>query len=66
MKGYEIRFCIYAEDEQEAEEARNAIVSFITEHAQQGRAVTGNKIAEALKHWKDNVIVRNKIIHYLK
>jgi hypothetical protein len=66
MKGYEIKFCIYAESEQEAEDARQAIVGFIDEHAQQGRAVTGKKIADAVGHWKDNVIVRNKIINYFK
>ena len=66
MKGYEIKFCIYAENEQEAEEGRRAIVDFITEHAREGRAVTGRKIAGILPRWKDNVIVRNKIINYLK
>ena len=66
MKGYEIKFCVYAEDEHEAEDARTAIVGFINEHAQQGRAVTGRKIADAVNGWKDNVIVRNRIINYLK
>ena len=66
MRGYEIKFCIYAENEQEATDARNAIVGFINEHAQQGRAVTGRKIADVLGKWKDNAIVRNRIINYLK
>ena len=66
MKGYEIKFNIYAENEQEVEKARKAIVCFIAEHAQQGRAVTGKKIADAVCHWKDNVIVRNKIINHFK
>ena len=66
MQGYEIKFHIYAESEQEAEEARQAIVGFINEHAQQGRAVTGKKIADIVGRWKDNVIVRNKIINYFK
>ena len=66
MSGYEIKFCIYAENEQEAEEARNAIIGFINEHAQQGRAVSGRKITDAISRWKDNIIVRNRIINYLK
>lgn len=66
MKGYEIKFYIYAESQEEADEARKAIVDFIGEHAQQGRAVTGRKIVEALSHWKDNVIVRNRIINHFK
>ena len=66
MKGYEIRFCIYAESEQEAEEARQSIVSFIDEHARHGRAVTGRKIADAVARWKDNAIVRTKIMNYFR
>ena len=66
MKGYEIRFNIYADNPGEAEEARKAIVEFITEHALQGRAVTGKKIAEAVRGWKNNVIVKNRIINYFK
>lgn len=66
MKGYEIKFNIYAESEQEAEDARKAIIGFINEHAQQGRAVTGRKIADAIAHWKDNIIVRNRIINHFK
>jgi len=65
MQGYEIKFNIYADSEEEAAVARNAIVGFINEHATQGRAVTGRKIAEALGRWKDNPLVRNKIIQYL-
>ena len=66
MKGYEIKFCIYADSEQEADDARQAIVSFISEHAHAGRAVTGRKIVDAINRWKDNIIVRNRIINFLK
>ena len=66
MKGYEIKFNIYAEDENEANEARTAIIGFITEHAQAGRAGTGKKITTALSNWKSNAIVKNRIINYLK
>lgn len=66
MKGYEIKFNIYAESEQEAEDARLALVGFISEHAQAGRAVTGKKIAEAVKNWKGNALIRQRIINYFK
>lgn len=66
MKGYEIKFNIYAENEQEAEDARKSIAEFISEHARNGRAVTGRKITDALSRWKDNIIVRNHIIKYFK
>ena len=64
MQGYEIRFNLYAENEQEATEARNAIVGFISTMARQGRAVTGRKIAEAVTRWDRNSFVKNKIIEF--
>ena len=66
MKGYNIQFQIYADSELEAENAKKAIVSFIGELANCGRAVTGSKIAEALPRWKDNVLVRNRIMEFFK
>ena len=64
MKGYPITFNIYAESEQEAEEARMAIVAFIGEHAKHGRAVTGRKIAQAVSNWDKNLLVKNQIIKF--
>jgi hypothetical protein len=64
MKGFPITFNIYAESEQEAEEARMAIVAFIGEHAKHGRAVTGRKIAEAVSNWDKNLLVKNQIIKF--
>ena len=66
MKGYEIKFHIYADSEEEAKRAESAIKMFINQHAMAGRAVTGNKIAEALPKWESNPIVRNRIINYFK
>lgn len=65
LKGYEIKFNIYAEDEREAEMARQAIIGFIAQHARQGRAVTGSKVAEAVSNWERNPFVKNQIIKYL-
>ena len=64
MQGYEIKFNIYAESDQEVEEARSAIIGFINQHAQQGRAVTAHKVADAVRNWESNPIVKNKIIKY--
>ena len=66
LQGIPITFCVYAADEQEAQAARQAIVKFIGDHAQHGRAVTGRKIADALSRWDKNPIVRNHIINYFK
>ena len=66
MKGYEIKFNVYADSEAEADDARKAIVDFIAEHASHGRAVTGRKLAEAVRGWKNKPIVRNRIISYFR
>ena len=63
---YAINFEIYAHSPPEAEDARMAIIAFIGLHAQQGRAVTGEKIAKALANWDQNPFVKNKIIEYFK
>ena len=65
MKGFEIKFNIYAESKEEAAEAREAIIGFITENAQAGRAVSASKITKAVSMWKSNVFIKNRIIDYL-
>lgn len=66
MEGYEIKFKIYAKDAEEAARAEAAIKGFINHHATMGRAVTGDKITEAVNNWQRNPIVRNSIINYFK
>ena len=66
LKGFPIQFNIYAENEQEVEECRMAIVAFIGFHASQCRAVTAKKVANALSNWDKNILIRNHIISYLK
>lgn len=65
MNGYEIKFNIYADTPEEVEAARMSIVSFISQHAQQGRAVTARKITEAVSRWDKNPFVKNRIIEFL-
>lgn len=66
MKGFPITLNIYAETAEEADQARKALISFIAQHAQQGRAVTGRKIAEAVSRWDKNPFVKNQIINFFK
>lgn len=66
LRGFPIHFNIYAENEQEAEECRAAIVAFIGLHASQCRAVTAKKVAKAICDWDKNPIVRSRIIQYFK
>ena len=66
MKGYEIKFNIYAETEEEAEVLRREIIRFIDFHAQNGRAVTADKLSKAIGSWESNAFIRNRIIEYFK
>ena len=66
LKGFPISFNIYAENEQEVEECRMAIIAFIGYHASQCRAITARKVAYALANWERNAIVKNYIINYFK
>jgi len=66
LRPFRISFELYAHDEQEAEEARMAIVAFIGQHAKAGRAVTGRKVAQAVSRWDQNPIVKNQVINYFK
>ena len=66
LQGFPITFNIYAESAEEAEEARMALVSFIGQHAKQGRAVTGRKIAQAVSRWDSNPLVKSQIINFFK
>lgn len=59
-------FNIWAENQQEVDEMRRAFIDFIDEHGKQGRFVTAKKVTDALRHWKDNPLVRNKIIEHFK
>lgn len=66
MKVYQLSTPIYAESESEVVELRNAIVAFINEHRQHGRAVSARKVTEAIRNWDSNIIVKNRIINHFK
>lgn len=64
MKGFEVKFNIYANSQEEADEASQAIKDFIAENAKNQVAITANKVSKAIKNWKSNVFVKNHIINY--
>ena len=66
MEVYQLQTPIYAESESEVVELRNAIVAFINEHRQHGRAVSARKVTEAIRNWDSNIIVKNRIINHFK
>lgn len=66
LRAIPITFQLYAYNEQEIEECRMAIVAFINQHRNAGRAVTAHKVAQAISRWDQNQIVKNQIVNYFK
>lgn len=64
MKGFEVKFNIYANSQEEADEVSQTIKDFIAENAKNQVAITANKVSKAIKNWKSNVFVKNHIINY--
>lgn len=64
MKGFEVKFNIYANSQEEANETSQTIKDFIAENAKNQVAITANKVSKAIKNWKSNVFVKNHIINY--
>ena len=66
MKVFPITIKIYAEDEQEAERARQALGGFVDQMGQIGIPVTGKKIADGVSNWDKNAFVKSRIINHFK
>ena len=66
LRAIPITFQLYAYNEQEIEECRMAIIAFINQHRNAGRAVTAHKVAQAISRWDQNQIVKNQIVNYFK
>lgn len=64
LQGYEIKFNIYADNAEEADVAREAIVSFINVLARKGVAVKGDRITAAINKWDKNPFIKSKIIEF--
>ena len=57
MKGFQVTFNVYANSKEEAEAASNALRTFVDDQAKQGRAVTAQKITDAINKYKNNYFV---------
>ena len=66
MNVYPITIKIYADSEQEAQQAQQALGQFVNDMGAMGIPVTGNKIATAVPRWNQNSFVRSKIIEHFK
>lgn len=66
MNAYPISIKIYADNEQEAQQAQKALGQFVNDMGAMGIAVTGRKIADVVPQWKQNAYVKSRIIDHFK
>ncbi len=66
MQGYEVKFNIYAESQEEADAVSQALKGFINENARIGVAVSAAKILSAFQRWGGNAFIRSRIIQFFK
>lgn len=65
MNVYNITVPIYAESEQEAQMAQKALFDFVNGYREKNVAVTGNKVASALKRLESNPFIKSQIDKFL-
>lgn len=65
MNVYTITVPIYAESEQEAMEAQQALYNFVNRYRERNVAVTGSKVAAALKNLESNPFLKSQIDKFL-
>lgn len=65
MNAYQITVPIYAENQQEAQEAQEALFNFVDRYRERNVAVTGNKVVAALKRLESNPFIKSQIDNFL-
>lgn len=65
MNVYTITVPIYAENEQEAQAAQQALFDFVSRYRERNVAVTGNKVTAALKNLENNPFIRSQVDKFL-
>lgn len=65
MNVYTITIPIYAENEQEAMEAQQALYNFVNGYRERNVAVTGSKVAAALHNLERNPFIKSQIDKFL-
>lgn len=59
MKPVMITFYVYAEDTSEGEKLQRELYDFVNEKYEQGILITTDKLREAIKRFKNNILVKN-------
>lgn len=57
MEGYEIKFNVFANSQEEADRASLLIRKFVDDYAKRGIAVTAGKISAAVTKYKDSFLL---------
>lgn len=65
MNVYTITVPIYAESEQEAMNAQQALYNFVNRYRERNVAVTGGKVAAALKNLESNPFIKSQVDKFL-
>ncbi len=65
MKLYNVIIPVYADSEQQAQEASDSMLQLVTEIKSQGRALTADKLKEAVQKWNKDSWVRNETLKHL-
>lgn len=65
MNVYNITIPIYAESEQEAASAQEALFAFVNNYRTRNIAVTGNKVVSALNKLESNAFVKSHVDNFL-
>lgn len=65
MNVYTITVPIYAESEQEAMGAQQALYNFVDRYREKNVAVTGSKVAAALKNLEGNPFIKSQVDKFL-
>lgn len=66
IKPHNINLQIYAKSEEEAERGRKAIIQFINILKENGAAVTGEKLVEAVGKLSSSPFVSSQIINFFR
>ncbi len=66
MQGYEVKFNIYAESQEEADTVSRLVKQLVNDNARAGVAITAARIIDAFRRWGDSPFVRNRIANFFR
>ena len=64
LQGFPLTFNIYANNEREVSDLRFIITEFIRLNAEEGIAISADKLAAAMRDMNNNPIIKNRIKRY--